>query len=211
MKKSMVMSTAVVVAALATVSMGIPQARAAAVNTSKGNCSMLFQFNGLSNLSTSAYKGGFGFRHFIQDGMAIRPMVTVGIGSEKDKPLSSNDVESKETSTEFGAEITIEKHAAAIGPVSPYMGGQAGFSTTKDKAEVDGNETGSVKSTNFGVGAVAGFVWGFGEGVTLGGEYSLSFSTGSGERTVGDNKVSDTSRTNIGIGTASLFLSVAWK
>lgn len=204
-----VTSTSVVGAMLAVALIGLPQANAAAVNTSKGSCNLLFQFNGLSELSTSAYKGGFGIRHFLNDRLAIRPMVMVGISSDKVEPVSGTESEDK--STLFGAELTLEKHAMPIGPVSPYIGGQAGFSTQKDTEEVDGEEIESETTTNFGVGAVAGFVWGFGEGVTLGGEYSLSFSTGTGDREVNGEKVGDITRTDIGIGTASLFLSVAWK
>jgi len=190
----------------------IPQAQAAPVETSKNSTAMLFQFNGLSDLSTSAYKGGFGIRHFIQDKVAIRPMIMVGMSSDKDKPVSEGDAEVKDTDTILGAELTVEKHANPIGSVSPYVGGQAGFSWEKMKREVDGTETGSTNSTNFGAGVVAGFVWGFSEGVTLGGEYSLSFSAGSGDqKNASGDKISDMSRTDIGIGTASLFLSVAWK
>lgn len=185
----------------------------ATVNTAKGSCSWLFKFNGLSDLSTSSYKGGIGARHFISDRTAIRPMILFGVHSDKVKPVTESQHEVKNTEHEFGAEITLEKHSMPVGPVSPYVGVQGGVNVTGDKTEVQGSEDAAVKntSTNFGVGVVGGFLWGFGEAVTLGGEYTVSASFGSGNRKVGDTKTADTSRTDFGIGTASLFVSIAMK
>jgi hypothetical protein len=189
----------------------VAQANAASdIQTSKGTKALIFKFEGLENLGVSAFKGGVGARKFIKDGVAIRPAILFDIGTSS-VDVTDGGGELSESSNTFGAEVTIEKYLSGNpSSVAPYVGGQGGVSLTMESEDVTTTVEETRDEINFGVGVVAGFQWGFAEGMSLGGEYSLSATFGTGSSDVGDIQGPDTSRTTIGIGTASLFVSVGW-
>jgi opacity protein-like surface antigen len=183
---------------------------AAPIDTKAGTKAVVFQFSGLSNLGVSEYMGGIGMRYYIQDDLALRPGINIGIGTAKDK---QQDPERKTTDTTFGLNLTLEKHMAGAASISPYIGARAGFDYSKDKNEQGDNES-TDKRTGFGVAGVLGFEWGFTESLTLGGEYALGVRSGSREVEVKTGSTTETTRDessmDFGISTASVFLSVAW-
>jgi hypothetical protein len=199
----------------------------AEVVTSAGSNALLFQFNGLDNLGIGNFQGGIGIRHYLKDRVAIRPSVTFDLGTVKDKmPADENLSEVKTTDTGGGVNLVLENHFGKGGSVSPYTGIGAGVNFAQRKVEnvfTSTPTTGAVtetkdKGTNFQGFAVLGFEWGFAESITLGGEYRLGFTTGSGSREVtqqgvGTNKTNDNSGFGVGVNSANqgaLFISVAW-
>jgi opacity protein-like surface antigen len=185
-------------------------AAAAPIETKAGTKALVFQFSGLSDLGLSGYQGGIGARYYFQDGMALRPGLDIGISSSKDK---TEDPEVKDTGTLFGLSLAVEKHLAGAKSISPYLGAGVGFHYGQDKTE-QGDFSETDKATTISVAGLAGFEWGFTESLSLGGEYSLGFATGSHktERKSNNTTVTtvDESGSVIGVGTASVFLSVNW-
>jgi opacity protein-like surface antigen len=189
------------------------------VETDAGAWGWVFQFEGLSNLGVSGYghEVGAGMRYFLQDGLALRPGVELGISSDKDKTDDTEGklAEDKVTDTTFGVNCALEKYMTTGKAVAPYIGAKAGFSMSKEKDETDDPDIRDRedKTTLFGIGAIAGFQWGFTEGISLGGEYELGVAVGSRkvEDTTGNTTetVLDQSLTRFGISTASLFVSIA--
>lgn len=185
-------------------------AAAAPIETKAGTKALVFQFSGLSDLGLSGYQGGIGARYYFQDGMALRPGIDIGISSSKDK---TEDPELKNTGTTLGLSLAVEKHLAGAKSISPYIGAGAGFHYGKDKEE-QGSAEATDKLTTVNVAALAGFEWGFTESLSLGGEYSLGFATGSHKT---EHKANNTTVTTVdesgmmvGVSTASVFLSVNW-
>lgn len=202
-----------VILALGLLMAGAFSANAASpVSTDQGDWGWIFQFEGLSNLGVSGYghEVGAGMRYFLQDGLALRPGIELGISTDKDD--SDPDVEAKQTETSLGVNCALEKYMATGKSVAPYIGAKAGFSLFKEKDETDGDEI-EDKTNLFGIGAIAGFQWGFSEGLSLGGEYELGVAFGSRkvEETIDGETTTlqDRSLTQFGVSTASLFVSVA--
>jgi opacity protein-like surface antigen len=210
-------------------------AQAATVTTTAGTKAMVFRFSGLSNLGLSGYSGmtfagnpdvpanvGVGMRYYINDGLAVRPGLDVGMASSSEKGLGGN-TDDKTSGSVIGLSVAIEKHLPGPTNVSPYMGAGAGFGMARATSEPSRPQqpaTGTMlkqtdKATAFGVFGMLGFEWGFTESLTLGGEYRLGLngSSGSSEReyqsspTVKGNEISGI---GIGFGTASVYLSAGW-
>lgn len=222
MKKIAVVAV-VLVALLGAHLFSASDAAAAKVETAQGTRALVFQFSGLSSLGAGAYQGGIGMRYYMQDGLALRPGVVFDMLSSTEKAPVSGFTDDKESATVVGINLAIEKHAAGMGSLSPYLGADAGFSMSNVKEEpsvssspVNGTVLKSTtKGTAFGVGLLAGFEWGFSEGVTLGAEYKLSATFGSSKeeteiKGLPTVTTDDISGSMIGFGTASFFLSVAW-
>lgn len=183
---------------------------AAPIETKAGTKAVVFQFSGLSNLGLGTYNGGIGMRYYLNDGMALRPGLQLGFSSTKDKVT---DPETKTTNYNVGANITLEKHLPGAKSISPYVGAQVGVRMGQDKDTQGDNEI-TDKTMGVGLGGVLGFEWGFTESVTLGGEYNLglNFGTRKVEHKLNNSTTTttDESGMSLGIGTASVFISVAW-
>lgn len=185
-------------------------AAAAEIVTKAGTKALVFQFSGLSDLGLSGYQGGIGARYYMSDGLALRPGIDIGLASTKDK---TEDPEWKETVTTMGLSLALEKHLAGAKSISPYIGAGAGFHYGKDKEE-QGDDEQVEKATTISLAALAGFEWGFTESLSLGGEYSFGFATGSHKTEITHNNTTvttaDDSGMMVGVSTASVFLSVNW-
>jgi opacity protein-like surface antigen len=223
--KKITIVTIVLAAFLAAQMFGASQASAAKVETAKGTRALVFQFSGLSNLGAGAYKGGLGMRYYIQNGLALRPGLQVDFSAQKTKDTIHTPAwtDAKHNITGIGLDLAVEKHATGMGSLSPYIGAEVGVSMMNDKTEPSLPATISTgtllkateKGMKFGIGGLAGFEWGFTEGVTLGAEYTLglSFNTGKTEYTYQGAPVvttGDTKGMSLGFGTASFYLSVNW-
>lgn len=181
-------------------------ASAAEVRTGKGTKALLFEFNGLNQLGVGGVNGGIGFRYYMQDGMALRPSVNFTWVSA-DQDTSGNQL----TTTGVGGSLAIEKHLAAIGPVSPYLGIGAGVNYSKVENDLAMTED---KATSFSAFVPVGFEWAFAQGITLGGEYNLGYTHTKTTVTDPSGTDLDFSSDSFGIfspNAGSLVLSVAWK
>ena len=97
--------------------------------------------------------------------------------------------------------------------VSPYFGAQvsfAGLSESNSQTPTGGKNTETKSSgTAIGIGAVAGFDWYITNGIAIGGEYMLGFTTSSTSSTSAIGTTTDNpSITNIGISSVSVHLVV---
>lgn len=221
--KKITIVTIVLAAFLAVQFLGATQAVAAKVETEKGTRALVFQFSGLSSLGAGAYKSGIGMRYYIQPGLALRPGLQFDYASETTKTQLSGYSDAKDKMMAMGINLAVEKHAPGMGSLSPYIGAIAGFSIYNNSSEPSLPGTiptgtwikGTEKGMNIGVGGLAGFEWGFSEGVTLGAEYVLGLYIGSGKE---ENEYQgqatqtsdDMSDMGLGFGTASFYLSVNW-
>ena len=101
----------------------------------KGDNAMLFEFSGLGFLFADSYKGGFGYKKFINDKTAIRGAFSIHNTSETFKGYlpegySSEDGYDKEFGIGFEAAAEIHRNK---GKVDPYYGAGGGFSMTRTK------------------------------------------------------------------------------
>lgn len=181
---------------------------AADIDTKSGNKDILFSFKGLDSLDAGTYLGGIGMRYYLADELAIRPQVMFTYNKLTDK---TTDPDTKVTTTGIGLNVGLEKHMTPMmKSLSPYLGASVGFNYGKVKHEEPGEggvtvET-EAKVTTFDIGLLAGFEWGFTDGLALGGEYNIGLQSASMK--AGDTDVG--SALSFGINTASLMLTVHW-
>lgn len=203
--------------------MFVGAAQSASINTAKGTTSLVFQWSGLSNLNVGTYKGGVGVRHYLQDGLAIRPGVQLGVSSEKDESQDPNMTDDKYSEVALGLDVVLEKHKdIGINSLSPWIGVGAGFSlfSSTDEPSVASSSppNGTLTKTEesfFGFRAYvgAGFEASVADGVTLGANYQAGVSISSGEEKEtragqGTNTTSKGSAFGFGFNAMSLYLSV---
>lgn len=186
-------------------------AMAAEVPTSAGDKAMVFMFSGLSDLHLDGYMGdyGLGMRYYISDGTAIRAGLEFGSVSLKD---IDSDLEGDGTS--YGLTAMYEKHLEGMcASVVPYWGLGVGYNSWSSKV-TGGSNWIEEKESGFGFMGAMGFEWGFTDCMTLGGEYELGLWTFSGETEEDIGGVNDTydeyEGSFMGVGTASVYLSVYW-
>jgi opacity protein-like surface antigen len=186
------------------------------VDTNAGTDALLFS---VDDFSLSSFNGGFGLRHYLKDGLALRPGIDFGLGSSKDEHHGSpREIESR-TAT-IGASLALEKHLGAPGSLSPYIGIESEYRWSKSIQELDDNLdtpgwTTKDESSRSEVvfSGLLGFEWGFTERLTLGGEYQLyvRYSSSSRESERADPpRTIETEQTSLssGLNAASIYLSV---
>jgi len=185
-------------------------AMAAEVPTDAGDKAMVFMFYGLDHLDLGGYGDmsySFGMRYYIADGTALRGGVVLGMDNYTDEVA---DMET--TYNTYGLELVYEKHMEApCASISPFWGLGGQFLTYSDtlKDNVTDDEL-TFSGTGFGAFGVCGFEWGFTDCMTLGGEYRLGFSSGSGEAELNGDSADLFSSTTTGFSATSVFLSVYW-
>lgn len=197
----------------------------AAIDTDKGSQSLMFTFSGLSNLGAGGYDpgttpsiptaegsvsvGGIGVRHFMNNGMAIRPGVTLAFLSDKTEQ-GGGEVEN--SGFALGVNAVLEKFMAQpTSRVAPYLGVGAGFGIANGSQKfAQNNQDVEDKGSAFGFGAfgVFGFVAEIFDGVELGAEYQGGVRLESGTIEEEGAEDVDVSSFDFGIGTASFYMSV---
>jgi hypothetical protein len=221
------LAPALVLALIFTLSAEPPTAGAAEIATRAGTNQMLFVFSGLSSLQLAGFNGGFGLRHYLKDGVALRPGVSFGWSSTRthpDQPTGDpKPTNAREIDTSVGLELALEKHLEGPRSISPYLGaGIFGFyvNNKTEPSVATGSPQGTVtkittKETDGGLFGLLGFEWGWTESLTLGGEtrFGLTINTGKVEteavRTP-DRLSHDRSGFDLGFRTASVFLGVSF-
>jgi hypothetical protein len=121
-----------------------------------GTKALLFTFDGLSNLGAGAYNGGIGGKYYLMSPLALRASLAFGASSQD----NGEDVYGSSSAMSFGISAGAEYHLG-FARVSPYVGGEIGFSTTSTKIE-DSTATAKVTLTNMtatpGTNPVLGYV-----------------------------------------------------
>jgi hypothetical protein len=191
-------------------------AQGADINTAKGSTSLMFNWSGLSNLAIGGYQHayGVGIRHFLQDGLAVRPGVRLNVASSKIEAQTEGVTDDESSEFEIGLSAVVESHRdVGIPSVSPWLGAGAGFvltSMTDEPSRPVGQET-KIESSTFGFEAflAAGFAWGIVDGMTLGGEYQAGVQLASGKVEVDGETTGEISGVRFGFQAVAVFLSVA--
>lgn len=153
---------------------------------------------------------GAGFRYFITNEIAVGIGLNFGTGSSS-REYANGDTEDY-SATSFGLAVDANYHLKALYGVSPYVGINLNLGTysTTDEQMVNGttNKT-EYSGSGFGAGVNCGFDWYFTEGLSLGGRYTLGFSSlGKPEVKVGNTTTEGASSSAFGIGSASVILNV---
>ncbi len=187
----------------------------------KASNELLFGFSGLNTLSLDTYQGGIAVRHYMSDNLAIRPGVSLGIGSTTVDGVPYW-TDGKVTSSQFGLDVAVEQHMGTSKTVSPYVGADVGFAMDSNKEEFTHplDMTGvarrefstTVSNTGFMVAGLVGFQWFFTESVSLGGEYQFGLSSAS--RTIKEEwsatpAVPDAKGSGFGVGFYSTKLAIS--
>ena len=189
--------------------------QAAEVETTKGTRQLVFGFSGLSDLGVTTYEGGLAVRHYLNDGVAIKPGLQFNLGSRTTEP--EGEEKDKVNDTGFGVNCILEKHlTGATKSISPYLGVGAGLHMNKHKVE-PGEDNATVMTTtmfDLGVMGVIGFEWAFADGMSLGAAYTAGVDIGSGkikaEPANGNSSEDKASEMDLGLGLLGVELSVAW-
>ena len=173
----------------------------------KGDQAILFQFSGFT---ANAYKGGFGYKRYINEKTAVRGAVSFNSTKEKIPWNTGWDAEGyvgedgKKSSFKFGVEVAGEIHKNK-GKVDPYYGAGTGFSITRTKYTepvygTQGSALPSPKtikndypgaSTRFSLFGLFGLEYAVNSMLSLAAEYQLLFALTS----YPDQKVKDGSGT----------------
>ena len=95
-----------------------------------GAKALVFEFDGLDNLSADSYQGGIGAKLFLNNSMALRMMFNFDRLSEEDPANPATGLEGTNgeyINTNFGLGAGLEIHLGNKSRVSPYFGGGLGF------------------------------------------------------------------------------------
>ncbi len=153
---------------------------------------------------------GAGFRYFVTNEIALGLGLNFGTGSSSQEFTGGDKEENSGTS--FGISVDANYHLKALYSVSPYVGVNVNFgsySVTEETTVANVTEKTEFSGTGFGLGLNFGFDWYFTEGLSLGGKYTLGFSSlGKPENKDGNVTVEGPSRSSFGIGSASVILNV---
>lgn len=161
----------------------------------KGDSAMLFEFSGLGFLWADNYRGGFGYKKFLNDKTAVRG--SFALNNEKETiveyiPVGWVGEDGSDSKFSIGLEVAGEMHKNK-GKVDPYYGAGGGFNMTRTKyiepaSEPQGTALTAMEvKNNFGDGAITAFTF-FGllgveysinAAVSLAAEYHLGFTFGS--------------------------------
>jgi hypothetical protein len=164
-----------------------------------------------------------GARYFLADELALRALLAFSTSSNGDADVTKS-ANGKNVSTNFGLGVGVEMHTQPVYAISPYFGAQVSFASasltnTRTTANIVHAKDASVLATSstqenkysgsgFGLGVLAGFDWYVTNGIAIGAEYSLGFSSASASQTIGTTTTDVPSTTVIGIGGADIHLLV---
>ncbi|MBN1129997.1 MAG: outer membrane beta-barrel protein [Chitinispirillaceae bacterium] len=147
---------------------------------STGSKAVLFTFSGLDGLAAGEYNGGIGGKYYLTNPIALRGSLAFGMASQD----PDGDAFGSSTSMRFGVSAGAEYHLS-FERVSPFFGGEIGFSTTSTKV-VDSNAGAKRTQINisddldnpgrsFNVGALGGVEFFITSEVSLSAEYQLGW------------------------------------
>jgi len=199
----------------------------------KGDAAMLFSFSGLANLGANSYGGGFGYKKFIKDKMAVRALIDIYNYSGKvswgpeyyPEGYVGEDGKRKEFEIDLG--LAAEMHRNT-GKVDPYYGGGFGFTLNRSKyiepvagpqgtaltAPETKNDLDGDARTVFSVFGLLGLEYTVNSLITLAAEYRLGFNfVGEPDMTVKDpsgieTSYSGSSYSYVSLGATALTLAV---
>jgi opacity protein-like surface antigen len=156
----------------------------------KGDQAMLFEFSGLGFLWADSYRGGIGFKRFINDNTAVRGSLSLRNAKETiswqpdQYPDGTNGEDGSDREFTFGLEVAGEVHRNNA-KIDPYYGAGVGFAVTRTKyvAPIVGdqgeyeikNDLDGNAGTLFSVFTLLGVEYAINSIVSLAAEYQFGF------------------------------------
>ena len=196
----------------------------------KGEKAMLFGFSGLANLGVREYQGGYGYKMYLSNSMALRMALMLNYNNTKiPYPEAPNTIgeDGYDKTFGIGTEIAFEIHKGG-GRIDPYFGVGGGFfmTTTELAGWVSGptggtlppqqtlkNKLGGAAGMNFGTFFLLGMEYYITDNLSLAGEYHFGFDYTAALTQISDDGTTTTETTggsSIGFGiTSSGLLTLA--
>ena len=192
----------------------------------KGEKAMLFGFSGLGFLGVLEYQGGFGYKMYLSNSMAMRTAFMLDYNNVKIPYIEITGLTGEDwydKTLGMGVELAFEIHKGG-GRIDPYYGiGGGFFRTTTEFADPisDGtqtqwtikNELGGDAGMNFGAFFLLGMEYYLTDNLSLAGEYHFGFDYTATLTQVFDNgttKIETDGGSAIGFGiTSSGLLTLA--
>ena len=157
----------------------------------KGEKAMLFGFSGLALLGVLEYQGGFGYKMFLSNSMAMRIALMLDYNNDKFPYPEAEGIigeDGYDKTFGMGAEMAFEIHKGG-GRIDPYFGIGGGFfrTTTEFADPVWGgtgstlvqptlkNQLGGDAGMNFGAFFLLGMEYYITDNLSLAGEYHFGF------------------------------------
>ncbi len=148
-----------------------------------GSKALLFTFSGLNTLGANAYQGGIGGKFYLLDPLALRASLLLGIADQATPAPAAGGTAGDVNSLSIGLNAGAEYHLLKT-RVSPYVGGQIGFTSTTN-ASKNAVATGISQTTitnvppagfNFAFAALGGVEFFIIKELSLSAEYRLGYS-----------------------------------
>lgn len=195
----------------------------------KGEKAMLFSFSGLGFLGVLEYQGGYGYKMYLSNSMALRMALMLNYNSTKIPYVETPNMigeDGYDKTFGFGTELAFEIHKGG-GRIDPYYGVGGGFFMTTTEianpatAATGGtivqptlkNQLGGAAGMNFGAFFLLGMEYYITDNLSLAGEYHFGFDYTAALTEVFDNgttSVETTGGSSIGFGiTSSGLLTLA--
>jgi hypothetical protein len=147
-----------------------------------GSKAILFSFSGLDALGAGAYNAGIGGKYYLMSPIAVRASLAFSTASQDDPTGAFGS----SSGMMFGISAGGEYHLS-FNRVSPYVGGEIGFSTVSTKiidsavaAKVTAKNTaaalGYTPGKSLTIGGLGGVEFFITKEISLGAEYTLGWS-----------------------------------
>ena len=163
----------------------ISQTPEIAYRAGEGDCSLLFNLKGLSDLTASDFNGGLGFQYYFKKHTAFR----FSIGMNYDKTITSNnntDSSYNSINETFGLTMApvLRFNFASSSNILAYSGicGLINISNTKLSGSDPYGEIIWEKRTTLGLGALMGAEWFFAQNISISAEYQILFNYKFGDK-----------------------------
>jgi opacity protein-like surface antigen len=170
------------------------------INT--GSKALLFTFSGLDGLGAGAYNAGIGGKYYLMEPIALRASLALSTSSEDDPTGAFGS----SSGMMFGISAGGEYHLS-FNRVSPYVGGEIGFSTVSTKIIDSVTVPAAAKRTqknvddaldytpgkSLTIGGLGGVEFFITKEISLGAEYTLGWSLPLGykAKTITEGTVKD--------------------
>ncbi len=195
----------------------------------KGEKAMLFGFSGLGFMGVLEYQGGYGFKMFLSNSMAMRTALMLDYNNDKFPYTKGQGIigaDGYDKTFGMGAELAFEIHKGA-GRIDPYFGVGGGFfrTTTELAAPATAasggtivqptlkNQIGGDAGMSFGAFFLLGMEYYITDNLSLAGEYHFGFDYTAALTEVYDNGTTKTETkgvSSMGLGiTSSGLLTLA--
>jgi hypothetical protein len=178
-----------VIAVCAVIGLGVgDEASACKADSGRaGTKEMVFTFDGWN---LGAYGGGIGMRYFLRDDVALRPGLTLSVtdDTQNDRDKSDGDTEREASDSDgrkVGVLVIAEKYLTEVHKIFPFVGCGLGYSYESHHYEYGRYEHNEhyayahrddMTGHSINVVGLAGVQWRFMENMSLGGQFTITYT-----------------------------------